>query len=305
MTTNFAASLPSVRRARGYRLYLENGRRMVDLWQLGGRAALGHSPSGFLLALKNTAARGLTGPFQGRESRALMGALNRLVSTFHRGVSCVRWYADEGRAESVLLQCGYADAPPFFAEARRYPDPGADREEGSLRTWRPWSETDDLVWNCANRASSGLPPAVIPILPCPLVSAPTVLVFLGTEPLGLPPSDIHSPMELSALACVCDELRSSLIVHSTLDFAFLDGALPRGWTRRGRYLFANPPLGEAAYGALRSHFFAAGFLVPPSPADPFILPLELSTGERTSLLTAFHGIPQIAGGVGLAESGEA
>jgi 4-aminobutyrate aminotransferase-like enzyme len=30
--------LPKVRRARGYRLYGEDGRRYLDLWQGGGRA---------------------------------------------------------------------------------------------------------------------------------------------------------------------------------------------------------------------------------------------------------------------------
>ena len=52
---------PRVLRVRGWRLYTGNG-RLVDLWQYGGRAILGHNPPGLLRIVKNSAERGLYVP---------------------------------------------------------------------------------------------------------------------------------------------------------------------------------------------------------------------------------------------------
>jgi len=60
---NNMINIPNVLRARGYRLYLANGKRLVDLWLNGGSAVLGHTPSNLLRELKNTASRGLYAPF--------------------------------------------------------------------------------------------------------------------------------------------------------------------------------------------------------------------------------------------------
>ena len=55
------ATLPLVRRARGYRLYTEDGRRLLDLYLDGGAALLGHRPELLGRELKNVAGRGLLG----------------------------------------------------------------------------------------------------------------------------------------------------------------------------------------------------------------------------------------------------
>jgi len=51
--------LPVIRRARGYRLYGQDGRRYLDLWQGGGRALLGHRPARVTTVLKNVISTGL------------------------------------------------------------------------------------------------------------------------------------------------------------------------------------------------------------------------------------------------------
>ena len=51
-------TVPHVLRDRGWRLYTQQG-RLIDLWQYGGRAILGHNPPGMLRAIKNNAERGL------------------------------------------------------------------------------------------------------------------------------------------------------------------------------------------------------------------------------------------------------
>ncbi|MDR3145398.1 MAG: hypothetical protein LBU21_03905, partial [Treponema sp.] len=64
--------LPRIRRARDFRLYTEDGKRLVDLWQDGGRALLGHTPPALFREIKNTAARGLAAPLPGfHEARLL------------------------------------------------------------------------------------------------------------------------------------------------------------------------------------------------------------------------------------------
>jgi glutamate-1-semialdehyde aminotransferase len=55
--------VPLVQRARDFRLYCNGDRRLVDLWQNGGAAILGHTPPAVLREIKNTASRGLYAPF--------------------------------------------------------------------------------------------------------------------------------------------------------------------------------------------------------------------------------------------------
>ncbi|MDR2784383.1 MAG: hypothetical protein LBB83_00550, partial [Treponema sp.] len=66
--------IPAIRRARGFRLYTADGRRIVDLWQYGGRAVLGHTPPAVLREMKNTAERGLFVPFPGPQERRFLKA---------------------------------------------------------------------------------------------------------------------------------------------------------------------------------------------------------------------------------------
>jgi glutamate-1-semialdehyde aminotransferase len=61
-TADLSRLIPPINRARDYRLYTQDGRRLVDLWQYGGRAVLGHNPPGVLRELKNSAERGLFVP---------------------------------------------------------------------------------------------------------------------------------------------------------------------------------------------------------------------------------------------------
>ena len=67
--------------------------------------------------------------------------------------------------------------------------------------------------------------------------------------------------------------------------------------RRGIYLswkqaenFDIPTAGmsnNAAYTALFKYFLENGFLIPPSPAEPLILPFEMSKGEEAKLAGLF------------------
>jgi hypothetical protein len=70
--------LPSIRRARGYYLYDASGNRILDLFQDGGRAWLGHRPDGLSLQIKNSLSRGVYAPYPSPEEGKLLKALKAL-----------------------------------------------------------------------------------------------------------------------------------------------------------------------------------------------------------------------------------
>jgi adenosylmethionine-8-amino-7-oxononanoate aminotransferase len=72
------SSVGKVRRARDFFLYREDGRRLVDLWQCGGAALLGHKPPNVVRALKNTCEKGLFAPFPSSDEDRLVRALSGL-----------------------------------------------------------------------------------------------------------------------------------------------------------------------------------------------------------------------------------
>ncbi|MCL2835088.1 MAG: hypothetical protein FWD78_18110, partial [Treponema sp.] len=55
------------------------------------------------------------------------------------------------------------------------------------------------------------------------------------------------------------------------------------WHRRGIYLTVEPDMNKAEYEALFRRFLEGGFLIPPSPLEPLILPLSMPQGEEAKL----------------------
>jgi hypothetical protein len=262
--------VPEVHRARGWRLYTKDGSRIVDLWQYGGRALLGHTPPGLLRALKNSAERGLFAPFPHFAEGRLRKALAALLPGRR-----FRFYSGEGALSAALTAAEKVS--------------GCVRESGGLQAlWRPFLE-----------APSG--PFFVPVLPFPFPGAPAVLVLDPETDSAL---ELHmetvSPTALAAAArCIWDLIAVSPD-RGRPAFPKLDAALSRNsagsknWRRQGIYLNysvdpASPASGNDAgnYPALFRRFLGSGFLLPPSPFQPAILPGELSRGEETKLAELF------------------
>ena len=276
--------VPQVLRARDFRLYTKSGRRLIDLWQNGGAAVLGHTPPLLLREIKNTASRGLYAPFPHFTEQRFLKALSQLLP---------------GRSFRV-----YA-APPagiqFFTAGAISGNAGlagsaAPENAACLNAalWRPFldfclpSQKPDVAQKSAG------PPLVLPVLPgvqgwrnglpyglcvCAVLSGFEEKVFSV-----LPPGDFLSPILLAAAARGIWDLIAAAPVRANVQWQRVNKIIKTSpWQRRGIYLFPRTPPAPEAWDALFRLFLDAGFLLPPVPEHPLILPGILSPGEEAKL----------------------
>jgi hypothetical protein len=293
--------LPDISRARDFRLYTASGRRLVDLWQLNGQAILGHTPPSVLRELKNTASRGLFAPFPSHLEGRLVKALSRLFPG-----RAVRLFAGDASLHQALETAGYAAGPfpdPAFPALRSLPP---RPEKPSPVLWRPFLEDPPA----AAAAHPATPPTevpaqqeaagelLIPVLPLPWAGAPLALILSKEAearfPVSLP--ELLSPVILAAAArsvwdlisvlpgAVAKPVSGAQPSRETCPFPRIRKALAQSpWQRRGVYLTMRAPPSEEAYAALFRRFLDQGFLLPPGPGQPLILPGVLSSGEEAAL----------------------
>ncbi len=256
-----------VRRARGYRLYTHDGRRIVDLYQDGGRAILGHRGGGSVTALKNAIERGpnsaLPSVYAGRVRAAVSDLIPecrviRVFSNSERALSAIsRWL---GRRASP------ADAsdPVWSVSGSARQHDGRNRPGGTIRLWRPFLPS-------ARSPFVGLPDrwAILPILPAVGDSPPQVVLFSSEEG---PESEIIAGFRLAALVRGVYDLVS--------DPGRLELSLP-GFTSVGPYLL--PARTGSSYSDRFSLFLNHGFLTSPVESAPSIVPAEMSVRELADL----------------------
>jgi len=295
--------LPTVTRARDFRLYTKAG-RLVDLWQNNGAAVLGHTPPSLLKELKNTASRGLFAPFP-----------HFLETRYHKALS--RIFPNR----TFLLFA----APP----------PGLETliADGTAALWRPFTDP---------AAPLKVPediPVLIPVVPgiqtwrgslplglCVLAVKEDINItpntsHSGTEarrtqqeinykelsmkieaqsenqtPPTVPPcrcarsfekdSDILPPVLLAVAARGIYDLLAAASTRANLNYPRIAKALKSGesfWRREGIYLTPKHPPSQTEWDALFRRFLENGFLLPPAPSQPLILPGVLSPGEEAKL----------------------
>jgi hypothetical protein len=284
--------LRPVLRARDFRLYTgggggggrEGGNRLVDLWQEGGGAILGHTPRGFLRELKNTANRGLFAPLPHPLERRLFAALSRL---FPR--RSFRVYAPGTSLSGLLAAAG-------LSRSAAAADPAVPRRSGAgpanLSLWRPFLDPAAPL-----AAPDGGPPVLIPVLPGSGWSRdrPSGPLILALDPAfgeacSFPPPDIIPPVTLAALTRGIYSLVAAAPERGTCPFPKVRAALAGGpWERRGIYLSLRETPEPAAWTETFRRFLEGGFLVSPDPADPLILPGILSPGEDAKLAGLLSG----------------
>ena len=295
--------LPPVRRARDFRLYTEDGRRLVDLLQYGGAALLGHTPPGLLRAFKNTAGRGLFAPLPGRLERLLL----RVLPEFFPGRT-FRLYDSEASLFRALAAGVPASAGTLVSAAPfSIPDPALPAwKPGFLSLWRPFLDLPgrasftgkpasaagkDAVPGRIMTAEAGVVlavpavPLLVPVLPLPWTGAPRILALdkARIQDADFPPPDTVSPVYLAAAARALYGLKAAVPFRG-VSYARINRALQKSpWRRRGIYLTCGEALDDAAYGELFRRFLEGGFLLPPARNLPAILPGILSPGEEARL----------------------
>ncbi|MDR0472646.1 MAG: hypothetical protein LBH43_03090 [Treponema sp.] len=260
--------LPPVLRARDFYIYLEGGQRLVDLWLYGGRSALGHKPANTVRELKNAAGRGLFAPFPNVAEKRFVKALAKLFP--ERRFKVYGSKDSLGRAlEKQGLKTEELTDPAFHHGEE---DASADCK---ISLWRPFLEKSISA------------PLLAPVLPWPF--APWPLVYDSSldeknEERFLQ-SDIVSPVILAPAARAIHDLLAAETLRSKIKFLKIENALNKAeckWQRQGIYLSRK----HGAYGdwnGLWLHFLENGFLLPPDPCEPLILPGMISPGEEAKL----------------------
>jgi len=255
--------IPAILRARAYRLYAQDGRRLIDLWLSGGAAIMGHTPANILREIKNTASRGLYSPFPHFTTDRYLKALLKIFP---------------GRSFRL-----YAAPPPELSVLFN---------SGEAKLWRPFVNPKDPFAVTENA------PVLIPVLP-------GIQIWRGGLPLGLcvvaakdasffdsekqfPESDNLPPVLLAAAARGIYDLLAAP-ERANLNFPRIEKALLNSrWRRAGIYLELREKPETDEWAILFHKFLEAGFLLPPAPSFPVILPGELSDGEEAKLAAAIE-----------------
>ena len=258
--------IPRVLRARDFHLYLEGGKRLTDLWRSGGKAVLGHKPPRVLGELKNAAERGLFTSLPHPMERRFIKALGE----FFPGQS-FRLYNDESALYRVLEEAGFAGPcgdPAFALPASQ------EQNKSHVSLWRPFLGDD----------GQAPVPVLVPVLPWPL--GPAVLVVNKSAETSFPQGELIPPVLLAPairalydLVAVLKNFVPKRPLYPKIE-KVLKGSLFR---RRGIYLAGETGMSKEKYEALFRRFLESGFLIPPSPREPFILPLSMSPGEESKL----------------------
>ena len=248
--------LPPVLRVRDFHLYLEGGRRLTDLWQLGGMAVLGHKPPKLLKELKNSAERGLFAPFPHPMEKRFLKALARLFPSPQLGF---RLYGSQAALEAALNKAGFSG-----------------NNEAHVSLWRPFL-------NGIFPPEKAEPSLYIPILPW--IFSPQVLILDKSQENCFPQGDLLSPLILAPATRAIYDLIAAGKDGGRPKYQKINKALSKKgckWQRQGIYFFRIPEA-QKNWEPVWEYFLEKGFLLPPSSHEPLILPGLLSQGEEKKL----------------------
>jgi hypothetical protein len=262
-----APALPRIRRARGYRLYDMQGKRILDLYRDG--ALLGHRGASAVTAMKAGLSEGLAASLPSAWEGRLCAALARMFPDY----PLVRIFSSRARALAA-----FSLLPDPWDPAM---EEGAPARVPEAALWRPF-----LPMPKGARV-------LLPVLPLTMCGAPAPACLaagphaaaLVSDPLPgfLLAGALHA---LAALTSSSPKRSAPRLGNPILEKA-VDGA--RGWVRTGPYVRAVFP--AAQYPRVHAEFLRAGVLLCPTWPGPSILPGECSPGENRLLADLFAGHP--------------
>jgi hypothetical protein len=127
-------------------------------------------------------------------------------------------------------------------------------------------------------------PVLLPVLPWPL--APRTAAIKKDLENFFPPGDLVSPVLLAAAARTVHDLIAAGPEREKTRYPKIEKALSfpgNKWRRQGIYLTCDAGLQAEQWAVLWNRFLEGGFLLPPSPAEPLILPGLMPPGEESKL----------------------
>ena len=256
-----------VKRARGYRIYTQNGKRILDFYQDGGKSLLGSRPKGVSLALKKEIEKGCFSSFPSSYEKRVIKAVARLAGTgsfsgalFQSVRDLMDYISAVEKRECVIRE--YI----MFAE----------KSETSAAKdacfWHPFSPLSlaSLLDSCRY---------VIPLLPFPGNFSPAVLLSKPARvatPVPVPPV-LLSGLEAAANALI-PFIASSPYTHWEKHLHRIE----KIWKISTPYL--QPLYSEEKHDFVFRTFLENGILVQPEFSMISALPAEISEGERKKFL---------------------
>ncbi len=266
-------ALPRIRRARGFRLYDEQGRRYIDLYRDG--ALLGHRSERTLNAMKAALSQGLAARLPSAAEARLESCLARLFP----GFPIVRLFASRDGADAAAARWLGVSAPGILDPAL-CPSEAAHTRGAALVYWRPFLPAP---------ASAGV---LLPILPLTVGGSPAAACFPGAARRGAPAGDtipgVICAAALRALGSLSAPGTEERFEPS--DARLVSAFDGRRWARVGPYVRALFPAED--YARVHAEFLRAGVLLAPRYPGPSVLPGECSPGEARLLAELFAGTPQ-------------
>ncbi len=257
-------SCPPIVRTRGRYLYGQDGNQYVDLWLHDGKAILGHTIPGYLRVLKSTISRGLLAPYPS----VYQGRVAKLLHGMFPAHDCITFAPSDIAAETTL-SVALGEKVTLFDPAL------GENLQGNVLKWRPYA-------NCSEDVIDSFE-AVIPTLPVVSEFFPTIV--LTKKPLSYggsyPPSPLILDGFIKAIAGL-NRVGESL----TLSQDLIEAVDTLGWKRVGPYV--QVPFTGEDYQNFKSLMVSSGFIVPPSPENPLILPWDISAGFENRLISLFQ-----------------
>ena len=261
MNENLLDKLPEISRARSYRLYCSNGKRIVDLYQDGGRAIMGHRVPGLLLSMKQALEKGMFFPCHTRYDKRLENAVHTLAG---------------GDVSFSICSFG-GDVPGKLGIGgidNTLTDSISVKTAGDAVYWYPFSG-DSIAELLENYRF------VIPVLPFPGTFSPYIILSrTGT----LPDKDPVSPAVISSVITVIYRLVDFMKTDPCREWKGCFKIIEKYWRIKGPYLI--PLYSREMHNAFFIFLLGKGYLISPVYENISILPAEVSAGEKAGFLNA-------------------
>lgn len=240
-TADRLALLPPIRRARGYRLYAEDGRRFLDCWQEGGGCILGHRPAALSPRLTDDISKGLTASVPSRAQERL----ERLTPRLFPGYAYAVAFADEMEARLSL-----------------------GSREAIVPDWRPFlpvPEAETLIVK---------PPLPVAFRPTLVLRSPSCDLPRPRRPLPL--AGFAAAAALRALQALRREEEGKALEARQKGWALFDRFAGHLFTREGPWLL---PRAYERYDDIFTACLSKGILLSPRADRPSLVPAEFNEGE--------------------------